>query len=281
MTITDPRGGVELTLSARGAGYAAIQQCLELQAEIAPLGRVEKFFGASPLAQNARSWYLGALGEIVVAEKLERLGEGWRVINAVPVGAAGSDIDHVVVGPAGVFTINTKAHANKKVWAAGRALRINGFKQHYIRNSQHEAARASKLLTTAVGREIVVTPLIVMVGISELNYGLRRPAVDVVTSRGIVRNLRRRPRILTPDAVTEIADVASRRGTWHRDAVVLDDTQRHVERFERLRRAVDAAAYRRRAWSVAGRLALVALTVWVCVELVEVLVTALAASTMR
>src|SRR5471032_625585 len=192
MTITDPRGGVELTLSARGAGYAAIQQCLELQSEVAPLGTVERFFGASPLAQNARSWYLGALGEIVVAEKLEHLGPGWRVINAVPVGAAGSDIDHVVVGPAGVFTINTKAHANKKVWAAGHALRINGFRQDYIRNSQHEADRATRLLTAAVGRPIAVTPLIVMVGISELNYGVKRPAVDVVTSRGIVRNLRRR-----------------------------------------------------------------------------------------
>lgn len=278
MTITDPRGGVELTLSARGAGYAAIQHCLELQAECAPLTAVERFFGASPLAQNARSWYLGALGEIVVAEKLERLGDGWRVINAVPVGAAGSDIDHVVVGPPGVFTINTKAHANKKVWAAGHALRINGFKQNYVRNSQHEAARASKLLTTAVGRPIAVTPLIVMVGISELNYGLHKPEVDVVISRGIVRNLRRRRPILTPDEVSEIADVASRRGTWHRDAVVLDDTQRHVERFERLRRAVDAAASRRKAWLVGARLALLAAILWFLIGAVETMTPVFAAT---
>ena len=276
MTITDPRGGVELTLSARGAGYAAIQQCLELQAEVAPLTSLERFFGASPLAQNARSWYLGALGEIVVAEKLERLGDGWRVINAVPVGAAGSDIDHVVVGPAGVFTINTKAHANKRVWAAGHALRINGFRQDYIRNSQHEAARATRLLSAAVGRPIIVTPLIVMVGISELNYGLHKPEVDVVISRGIVRNLRRRRLVLTPDEVTEIADVASRRGTWHRDAVVLDDTQRHVERFERLRRAVDAAAYRRKAWLVGGRLALAVAVLWLLIGVVGVLTPVLA-----
>lgn len=276
MTITDPRGGIELTLSARGAGFAAIQHCLALQSEVAPLGPVERFFGASPLAQNARSWYLGALGEIVVAEKLERLGEGWRVINAVPVGAAGSDIDHVVVGPAGVFTINTKAHANKKVWAAGHALRINGFRQDYIRNSQHEAARATKLLTTAVGRPIVVTPLIVMVGISELNYGVRRPEVDVVTSRGIVRNLQRRKKILTPSAVSEIADVASRRGTWHRDSVVLDDTQRHVQRFERLRQEVDAAANRRHAWSLLGRLIVAGVAIWICIGLLNVIVTSLA-----
>jgi Nuclease-related domain len=277
MTITDPRGGVELTLSARGAGYAAIQQCLELQSEVPPVGPVAHFFGASPLAQNARSWYLGAIGEIVVAEKLERLGSGWHVINAVPVGAAGSDIDHVVIGPTGVFTINTKAHANKKVWAAGQALRINGFKQNYIRNSQHEAERASKLLTSAVGRPISVTPLIVMVGISELNLGVRRPAVEVVTSRGIVRNLRRRRRVLTPDAVAEIAHVASRRGTWHRDAIVLDDTQRHVQRFERLRREVDAASRRRKSWVALVELAVIVGVVWVSAELLGVIAAGLAA----
>jgi hypothetical protein len=203
------------------------------------------------------------------------------VIDAVPVGAAGTDIDHVVVGRAGVFTINTKAHANKRVWAAGHALRINGFRQDYIRNSQHEAARAARLLTAAVGRPITVTPLIVMVGISELNYGLHKPEVDVVTSRGIVRNLRRRRPVLTPDEVTEIADVASRRGTWHRDAVVLDDSQSQVERFEQLRGQVDAAAYRRKAWLVALKLAGLALVLWAAIDIVNVFVTSLASAGMR
>jgi hypothetical protein len=271
MQTTDARGGVELTLSARGAGYAAIQQCLALQSEILPLTRVEKFFGVTPLAPNAHSWYLGALGEIVVAEKLEQLGDEWRVINGVPAGAAGSDIDHVVVGPSGVFTINTRAHASRKVWAAGQALHINGFMSDYVGNAQDEAARASRLLTSAVGRPVVVTPFIVMVGISEMNYGLRRPDVDTVTSRGILRNLRNRKPVLTPNEVVEIADVAGRRGTWHRDAVVLDDAQTLVERFERLRSQVDAASHRRKAWVVLGKLAMVAAGFWVAVQLVEMI----------
>jgi hypothetical protein len=44
---------------------------------------------------------------------------------------------------------------------------------------------------------------------------------------------------------------------------------------------VDAAARRRKAWSVLARLALVAATVWVCVQLVNLLVTALAGSMTR
>jgi hypothetical protein len=101
-----------------------------------------------------------------------------------------------------------------------------------------------------------------------------------VVSRGIVRNLRRRRPVLTPDEVSEIAEVASRRGTWHRDAVVLDDAQRVVQRFERLRHEVDAAAYRRKAWTLLGQFVLVVATVWVCIQIVEIITTALASSLM-
>lgn len=96
---------------------------------------------------------------------------------------------------------------------------------------------------------------------------------------GIVRNLRRRRKILSPDAVAEIAEVASRRGTWHRNAVVLDDTQRLVQRFERLRREVDAAAYRRQAWLFGGRLALIAAILWLLADVAEDLTSALVVGT--
>ena len=58
-----------------------------------------------------RAWRIGADGEEPVAARLAKLGPDWRTIHAVPVGDRGSDIDHVVIGPAGVFTINAKNHA--------------------------------------------------------------------------------------------------------------------------------------------------------------------------
>jgi hypothetical protein len=82
--------------------------------------------------------------------------------------------------------------------------------------------------------------------------------------------------MLTPDAVAEIADVAGRRGTWHRDAIVLDDTQRHVQRIERLRREVDAASRRRKSWVALVELVVIVGVVWVCANLLEVTVRSLA-----
>ena len=65
------------------------------------LGRV---FGADPLSPENHPWYKGALGEMAVGRVLERLDPEWKILHAVPVGTGASDIDHVLIGPAGVFT---------------------------------------------------------------------------------------------------------------------------------------------------------------------------------
>ena len=95
---------------------------------------------------DERAFRVGAGGEEEVGRRLARLPKGWRVIHSVPVGEGDSDIDHVVIGPAGVFTLNTK-RLNGRVWIAGNAFLVNGVKQTYLQNSRLEAARAAKLLT--------------------------------------------------------------------------------------------------------------------------------------
>ena len=48
------------------------------------------------------------------------------MLDAVPVGTGSTDIDHVLVGPGGVFTINTKHHLGQPVWVARRTLMVAG-----------------------------------------------------------------------------------------------------------------------------------------------------------
>lgn len=43
-----------------------------------------------------------------------------------PSGAADADIDHVLVGPAGVFTVNAKHHPSASVWVGGDTFIVNG-----------------------------------------------------------------------------------------------------------------------------------------------------------
>lgn len=57
--------------------------------------------------RGIRSFFKGARGEEMVAALLEALPQGYHVFHDVPCGAAGG-IDHLVVGPTGLFVVETK-----------------------------------------------------------------------------------------------------------------------------------------------------------------------------
>jgi hypothetical protein len=74
-----------------------------------------------------RNTWLGFYGERVVAESLEELKpQGFRIFHDVPAGDAKNpfNIDHVIVGPSGVFAVETKTRRK------GRARA--GFAEHQI-----------------------------------------------------------------------------------------------------------------------------------------------------
>jgi hypothetical protein len=136
---------------------------MAVQSLVRPRTWLQRVFGASPLSPESRPWYKGALGEIAVGRILEQLGPEWLVLHGIPVGKGSSDIDHLLIGPAGVFTVNTKNHSGQAVWVAGRTLMVAGKKTRHLYNAAFEASRASKLLSAAVGAAVDVTPMVVVV----------------------------------------------------------------------------------------------------------------------
>ena len=157
---------------------------------------------------------VGADGEEEVGRRLRKLGPGWHVIHVVPVGTKECDIDHVVIGPPGVFTLNTKNHTGKRVWVHRRSFKVSGQSTQYLRNSRYEAQRSSKLLTVACGFAVGVHPLIVVIA-AELTIKAQPPGVTVVGRKRITKWLSDRPPVLAADQVEgiyEIAPFALRRG---------------------------------------------------------------------
>ena len=55
-----------------------------------------------------RIWSRGAKGEKIVAKKLKKLPKKYTAIRDVKIPNLGGDIDHVVVGPTGIYVIETK-----------------------------------------------------------------------------------------------------------------------------------------------------------------------------
>jgi hypothetical protein len=197
-------------LALNRPGQAARAKALELK-QAAP---VKTFITrALGIKTDERAWRVGADGEEEVAWRLRKLGEGWHVIHAVPVGTKDSDIDHVVIGPPGVFTLNTKNHRGNKVWVAEHAFRVNGQKTDYLRNSQFEAERASKFLSAACGFRVAVEPVIVVISAGMI-IKAQPLGVHVVGRKHITTWLSKRPPVLAPQNVEEIFEQARRDSTW-------------------------------------------------------------------
>jgi hypothetical protein len=160
-----------------------------------------------------RAWRRGAEGEIEVGWRLRKLGDQWKVIHNVPVGTGDADIDHLVIGPPGVFTLNTKNHLGGRVTVTAKAVYVNGAFQPYLAKSQAEGKRATKLLTNSCGYEVIAQPLIV-IRADELKIKGLTEGVHVVGRKRIVRWLRNQPATLAPEQVNAIYAVARRRATW-------------------------------------------------------------------
>lgn len=199
----------DLVTNVAGAAARAERDRINSQAPI--LNLVARVLGVKT---DERSWRVGAKGEEKIARELAKLGPGWHYLHAVEVGDRGSDIDHVVIGPPGVITINTKRHPRGKAWIGERMVMINGQKTDYLRNSRFEAKRAAKLLSTACGKSIEVQAAIAFVDLDDFNVKQMPPDVHITTRRRLLGWLRDLPVVVSHEQVEEIFAAARVSTTW-------------------------------------------------------------------
>ena len=202
-------------ISGTVAGAAARERAM---AERAAQGRVRHVLARIVGAHtDERAWRIGADGEQAVADQLAKLGPTWRVLHAVRVGEKGSDIDHVVIGPGGVFTVNAKNHPDKSIWVGGDTFLVNGRQVPYVRNSRHEARRAAGRLTEQAGFPVEATGVIAVMGAHKGFTVKKQPedgAVVVVQRRHVTRLLLKVSPRLTTRQIDAIYEVARRSTTW-------------------------------------------------------------------
>jgi hypothetical protein len=135
----------------------------------------------------------------------------------VPVGRGSSDIDHVLIGPGGVYTVNTKKHPNARIWIGGDTVMVNGHRQPYVRNSRHEARRASRLLTAAVGFEVTVRGVLVFTTATVFpDVTVKKAPEDVIVldRMDVPRVFKRAKTRLSPEQIEVIYEAARRSTTW-------------------------------------------------------------------
>lgn len=218
-TAVEPPAGTSVPqwedISATQAGAAARQRALAAREAQGPFRHVlSRLVGART---DERAWRIGADGEQATAEQLAKLGPEWRVLHAVRVGDRGADIDHVVIGPPGVFTVNAKNHPRASIWVGGDTFLVNGQRVPYIRNSRYEARRAARLLTERAGFPVATIGVIAVMGAHKGFTVKKQPedgAVVVVPRRSLGRYLQHRSARLGRHEISAIYEVARRSTTW-------------------------------------------------------------------
>jgi hypothetical protein len=198
-------------LAQNGPGQAVRAQAIAEQREQPVVTWIARVLGVHT---TERAWRMGEKGEELVAKELARLPEGWHVLHSIRVGDSGADIDHLVIGRAGVFSLNTKHHRNASIWVARNVFMVNGQRQPYIRNSRHEAERVARILSRACGTRVDVHGVVVVVNAD--SFTIKEPPVDVkVLYRLQLRRwLREQSWVLDEASVERIFEAARRSSTW-------------------------------------------------------------------
>lgn len=228
--------------------YTVMRECLRRQSATGARGTAARVFGQSPLNPEVRGWYRGALGEVEVVGEFGRLGDEWTVLHAVPLSSSTSEVDHMAIGPGGVYAITTRNLSGQRVLVMGGTVRVDGRPTDFIRIARDEAERAATSLGRALGEVVEVRPVIVIIDPASTS---RRPSsVAVLESGEVCAWLLNQPIVHSDGAVARIAKAAETPATW-RDCPLVDDQAESPEAsFAVLRSEVDAARSRARGWIV-------------------------------
>lgn len=156
---------------------------------------------------TAGAWAAGAAGERRVAAALTGLPQGWTVLHdrLLRPGLSEANLDHVVVGPGGLFLVDTKNRAGRVTQWDG------GLFQHTVRDGQTVSKSLAGELTKVHGMPaymasetgMPVSPVLCLAGPREAEFGQPRMVrgVCVAPVSRLVEWLTSHPQLLEPEAV--------------------------------------------------------------------------------
>jgi hypothetical protein len=156
-----------------------------------------------------------------VVRDLGRLGPAWRVLDDVAAGRRGR-IEHLVIGPGGVFAVTARHDARNTICLGGDRLLVDGNRIHHGRLSREDAAEVSARLTESVGFSVPVTALVLIVGDRRFLVPDQPDdsVVRVTTPAAGARWIRRSRAELTAQAVERVYAAACDAKTWSRQRPV-------------------------------------------------------------
>jgi hypothetical protein len=156
---------------------------------------------------DAVAWRRGAAGERRTARLLSQLERhGWAVLHDLAIPGSRANIDHLVIGPGGVFAIDSKQYRGRLRLDSSGRLGHGGYPlAPTLQAVSFEADQAAQILTDP---GVVVVPIVAVHG-AQVPWGkVVMNGVPIVPARRLPSMLRALPAVLGPERVVDLADQA-------------------------------------------------------------------------
>lgn len=161
---------------------------------------------AARLAFGARhsteAWRIGAEGERLTARALLKLPSSYRVLHDRPTPRSKANIDHVVIGPTGVFTVETKNYKNGVKIKGGRVYGSGRNLTGVVEQARRQA------VTVAAETGATVTPIVCVHGGGVTVEGwFQKPMVNGVrfcSGRRLTKTIAGYPASLSDDVIEQL-----------------------------------------------------------------------------
>jgi hypothetical protein len=156
---------------------------------------------------DALAWRRGAAGEQRIARLLAALErQGWVVLHDLAIPGSRVNLDHLVIGPGGVFVIDSKHYRGRlQLDPSGRLWHGRYPLAPTLRAASWEADQAAQVLPDP---DVAVIPVVAVHG-AQVPWGkVVVGGVPVVSARRLPRMLGALPAVLGPERVANLADQA-------------------------------------------------------------------------
>jgi hypothetical protein len=156
---------------------------------------------------DASAWQRGAAGERRTARLLDPLARhGWAVLHDLAIPRSQANLDHLVIGPGGVFVIDSKQYRGRlQLDPTGRLWHGRYPLAPTLRAVDFEADQAARVLPDP---GVAVVPIVAVHG-PQVPWGkVVTDGVPVVAARRLPSMLRALPPVLGPERVAWLTDQA-------------------------------------------------------------------------
>ncbi len=233
---------------------ASVKNFLRSHESVPRVSVLARIFGRAPVTRALLAEYKMAKGDVAVIDVFSQLGSDWLVRTSEA--ANGSGVEHVAIGPSGIYCMSIQHYSGGAVWIDGGVLLVDGEPRPHLRDTEFCAVRLTQVISDAVGHRVEAAPCLVLVDPRSVTVAKPPRRVAVMTLRDIRTWLKGMPTQLSPDELTAVRDSAVGCSMLHDLGGSGPAPKSALDKFRKVRADMDQARHVRLTW-VTGALVLV------------------------